>query len=211
MPFQGVTKWPRKAAPSNLPRVFPLKPTHIEVYVFRRRPRIELLLLRRAAHDSLPGAWQPVTGSIRRGESAVVAARREVREETGLKPRAWWRLESVVQYLDVAGDQVRVLALFAAEMDADAKPRLSREHDAVRHASLAKAATLVLWDTQRATLRALRSQIFGSARLAAALEIVRVARDSRAKPPRQVRAITPRQARAITPRRRGLAPRRRRY
>ena len=143
-------------------------------------------MLRRAAHESLPGAWQPVTGSIRRGENALRAARREVREETGLEPLEWWRLESVVSYLDVASDKLCVVALFAAEVDPAAKARLSREHDSVRYVTLARAAAMVLWDTQRDALRSLRSQIFGGARLAAALKI-----DDHAAPRARGRSIRP--------------------
>ena len=66
-----------------------MKATHVEVYVFRAEAASRfLLLLRRSAHDSLPGVWQPVTGRIHRRESALAAAAREVREETGLTPVA---------------------------------------------------------------------------------------------------------------------------
>lgn len=130
-----------------------------------------LLMLRRAAGDSLPGIWQPVTGRIRRGETALRAAAREVREEAGLTPCRWWKLEQVVTYLHPASDEMRVVPLFAAEVDRDVKPRLSREHDAFRWVTIPAAARLVLWDTQRAALAALRRQILGTARLASALEI----------------------------------------
>ena len=66
----------------------------IEVHLFRRAGRrVEFLCLRRARTRRLPGVWQPVTGKRRRGETAFAAARREVREETGLEPRRWWALE----------------------------------------------------------------------------------------------------------------------
>jgi hypothetical protein len=74
-----------------------------------------------------------------------------------------------------------VVALFAAQVDARARVRLSHEHDASRWVTLASAAPLVLWDTQRATLAALRSQVLRSARIAAALEIdIEQARRARA-------------------------------
>jgi 8-oxo-dGTP pyrophosphatase MutT (NUDIX family) len=63
-----------------------LRPTQIEVYLFRRRSgRVEFLCLKRAARGRLPGIWQPITGGLRRGEGAFAGAKREVREETGLE------------------------------------------------------------------------------------------------------------------------------
>lgn len=148
-----------------------MKATHVEVYVFSPKPRFGLLLLRRSAHDSLPGVWQPVTGRIHRRESALAAAAREVREETSLTPDRWWRLEHVVSYVQPATDELRVVPLFAARVSDRSLLRLSREHDAFRWVTLAAAAPLVLWDTQRTALAAFRRQILGSVRLSAALEI----------------------------------------
>ena len=70
--------------------------SHVEVYLFRRRGgKVEFLTLRRSPNRrKLPGVWQPVTGKLERGERAWASAAREVLEETGLKPRRWWTLES---------------------------------------------------------------------------------------------------------------------
>jgi dATP pyrophosphohydrolase len=155
-----------------------MKATHVEVYLFTRKPRARLLLLRRSGHDSLSGVWQPVTGRIHRRESALAAAAREVREESGLTPRRWWRLEQVVSYVNPLTDELRVVPLFAAEVAPTSRVRLSDEHDAFRWVTLQAAAPLVLWDTQRAALQAFRRQVLGGARLAAALEI----RMKRARP-----------------------------
>jgi hypothetical protein len=83
------------------------------------------------------------------------------------------------------------VALYAAQVDARARVRLSHEHDASRWVTLAGAAPLVLWDTQRAALQALRRQVLGPARLAAALEI----QMTRASQPRPVAPRTRRSSR----------------
>jgi dATP pyrophosphohydrolase len=155
------------------PRAAPphARATHAEVYLFARRPTPRVLLLRRASGEILPGVWQPVTGRIRRTESALEAAKREVREESGLKPTRWWKLESVVVTLDVASDELRVVPLFAAEVGGGAVVKLSREHDTSQFVTLAAAAKRVLWDTQRAGLRALAGQVLRGGALADALEI----------------------------------------
>lgn len=146
--------------------------THVEVYLFRRRGRrLEFLALRRSPGRHLGGVWQPVTGKIVRGETAFDAARREVLEETGLRPKAWWCLETMTTFFDVASDSIRLLPLFAAEIGPRDAVRLSREHDAKRFASPRTAAKLYLWDTQRRGLEAVRREVLGARALSRALAI----------------------------------------
>jgi dATP pyrophosphohydrolase len=149
-----------------------LDPCLIEVYVFRRRgQRVEFLTLRRRAGDSLPGVWQPVTGTLRRGEPGVRGALRELREETGVVPRRMWRLESVTAFFDPRRDAIRFVTLFAAEVAAGGRVRLSREHTAHRFVSAREAAKRFLWDSQRRGLLAVRAQVLGGGVRARALEI----------------------------------------
>jgi dATP pyrophosphohydrolase len=147
--------------------------THVEVYLFRRRGRrAEFLLLRRSAvRRALPGIWQPVTGKRRTRERMFAAAVREVREETGLTPRRWWALETMTHYPDVVADVILALPLFAAELGFRETIRLSREHDASRWVSAVEAKRLVLWESQRRGIEAVRREVLGNARLATALEI----------------------------------------
>lgn len=156
----------------SCPTVPVIRPAHIEVYVFRRRKRrVELLTLRRSTGRSLPGVWQPVTGGVKRGEHVFAAAQREVEEETGLRPNRWWALQSVTMYFDPRRGIVRILPLFAAEIDARVRVRLSSEHD--RHAFLTPRAAgeRYLWDAQRRALEALRHEVLSGGRAAAAREI----------------------------------------
>jgi dATP pyrophosphohydrolase len=53
------------------------------VLVVVHTPRLDCLVLRRV---SPAGFWQSVTGALEWGETGAEAARREVREETGLSP-----------------------------------------------------------------------------------------------------------------------------
>jgi dATP pyrophosphohydrolase len=146
--------------------------THVEVYLFRHRARrVEFLALRRAPGRTLPGVWQPVTGRIRRGEGALAAAAREVREETGLVPRRWWALETTGVFYDAGTDRVLALPLFAAEVGAADAVRLSAEHDAWAFLSAPAAARRWLWNAQRRGLRAVKDEVLAGGRLARALEV----------------------------------------
>ena len=156
-----------------LRRMPPLRSTHVEVYLFRRRGRrVEFLLLRRApGRRVLPGVWQPVTGKRNSRERGLAAAVREVREETGFTPKHWWALATLTLYFDAATDALVALPLFAAEIDAAAKVKLSHEHDGAKWMALAAAKRTVLWETQRRGLEAVMREVIANRRLAAALTI----------------------------------------
>jgi 8-oxo-dGTP pyrophosphatase MutT (NUDIX family) len=132
----------------------------VETYVFRRRGgRVEVLCLRRAAGVPLPGVWQPITGRRRPRERALVAAAREVREETGLEPIRWWGLETLSFWFESASERFAALPLYAAEVEPGAKVRLSREHDAFRWRSLRSAGRDFAWETQRRALAAVEREV----------------------------------------------------
>ena len=149
-----------------------LRPTQIEAYVFRRRARrVEFLCLKRSATGRLPGVWQPVTGTLRRGEGALAGAAREVCEETGLVPRRWWALEGVGIYFDPRAGRARVVAMFAAEAGAGERVRLSREHTASAFLGAREAGRRFLWEAQRRGLENVGREVLRGGRLARALEI----------------------------------------
>ena len=94
------------------------------------------LVLRRATSARCPGTWEAVHGHIERGESSTEAARRELREETGLVCERLYALTVNPFFLAVSG-QVQLAVAFVAVVGHDAVT-LGVEHD--RHAWLSHAA-----------------------------------------------------------------------
>lgn len=102
----------------------------IDVYVLRGRDdALEVLLLRRARNRTRGGTWEGVHGKIDPGETPAAAARRELREETGCTPLAFYNLSRVEQFYDHAADAVVLIPAFVAFVAADAVIHLSEEHD----------------------------------------------------------------------------------
>lgn len=112
----------------------PIEVGVVDVVVFRPVARGWVVLaLERARDTRCPGAWEMVHGKVEPGERLPDAARRELFEETGLKPE---RMISVTmhQFYLVQQGQVANAAVFAAVVATDASVVLGEEH--VRHAWL---------------------------------------------------------------------------
>lgn len=106
----------------------------VDVVVFRPAAKGWLVLaLERARDTRCPGAWEMVHGKVETGESLPDAARRELFEETGLKPEKLLSVTMHSFYLVPKGT-VQLAAVFAAVVAPDAPVVLAEEH--ARHAWL---------------------------------------------------------------------------
>jgi dihydroneopterin triphosphate diphosphatase len=135
----------------------------IEVCVFRIEKGIpSYLLLRRAPAEKLyPGVWQFVTGSVRSGENGVEAGFRELREETGLVPEAFWVAPHVNSFYDPEAHVIVLSPLFAARVASGVSPRLSAEHSEMEWVSRKEAARKLVWPGQLTGLRIVHQYIVG--------------------------------------------------
>ncbi len=137
--------------------------TMVEVCVFRSDGNApSYLLLKRSDSETMyPGLWQYVTGKSEAGESAVEAALRELREETGLVPTHCWAVPFVNALYDMRNDRIEHLPLFCAEVGPDADVRLSEEHSAFAWLPHADAVERLVWPGQRQGLTIVHEYIAG--------------------------------------------------
>lgn len=84
-------------------------------------------------------------GHIEGNELPVDAACRELAEETGLVPVRLYNLSRVELFFQAARDEVSLVPVFVAVVDADDVPVLSEEHDAAEWLSFDEARSRLSW------------------------------------------------------------------
>jgi dATP pyrophosphohydrolase len=132
-------------------------PNAVAVYVFRRvESGLEFLqILRSAKTRTHQQSWQTVYGGIEPNETAVQAALRELREETGLKPQAMFQVEYLESFYFQHSDSLTFMPVFGVEVPRDAAITLNDEHEASRWIPESQINASFMWRTQREALRIL--------------------------------------------------------
>jgi 8-oxo-dGTP pyrophosphatase MutT (NUDIX family) len=109
-------------------------PIQVSVYPFRITNKVEFLLMRRAPHRD--GIWQGVSGAVEIGEDVNVAAKRELKEETGFEAPVqdishcfYYPIEESYWHLYAPDVNQIVDHAFIANVTNLGDPVLSKEHD----------------------------------------------------------------------------------
>ena len=148
----------------------PFRPDLVDCWMWRVVDGApEILLIRRAPGRILPGLWQCVSGSLEPGERVARGALREVEEETGFGAadiEAFFDLDLVNQFHEPSVDAVVTSACFAVRVRADARERLSHEHDAARWLPLDEAYRFVVWPGYRTDIERIRDDLADPGRAA---------------------------------------------
>ena len=116
-------------------------------------PRTEVLLLHvRTSGDFPNGFWQPLTGGIENGESALEAAVREVHEETGLAvdPCCFRFVEDQIQ-VPITDDFVVSKSLFTVQIPEGPIVTSPDEHDYARFFSRSEVERRLSYSSNRMT------------------------------------------------------------
>ena len=125
----------------------------VDVYVLRRaESALECLLLRRGAGGRCPGSGETVHGHIEAGERPAEAAARELEEETGLTAVRLYNVSRVESFYQHRIDEVALVPVFAAFVDAEAEIRLGAEHDQFEWLTPAAAESRFAWPRERRAL-----------------------------------------------------------
>ncbi|NUN69309.1 MAG: NUDIX pyrophosphatase [Bacteroidetes bacterium] len=141
----------------------------IEVCLFsfeNKEPRY--LMLRRSKEEPMyPDAWQIVTGSIEKNETAVQGALREMKEETGYAPQQFWVVPHMNTFYSPKQDLVHHTVVFAAQVPPRTDPVLSEEHYQFRWCTIDEAKALCVWPGQITALQIVHDFIVSGRKTAA--------------------------------------------
>ena len=106
------------------------------------------LLLKRSANKIYPGLWQGVTGKIDNQELPYITAIRELKEETGLKPKQMWTVDKVNMFYDQKNNTMNLIPIFGVIVDKQ-KIALSNEHVEYKWCNINEAIKLLTWEQQK--------------------------------------------------------------
>jgi len=125
----------------------------VDLYVLRGAgSSLECLTLRRAPGGRCPGSWEVVHGHIERGEAPAEAARRELREETGLTALRLYNLSRVELFYQHRQDEVALVPVFVAFVEPEDQVTLSAEHDCSEWLLVEEAGRRLAWPRERRAL-----------------------------------------------------------
>ncbi|OGU15300.1 MAG: hypothetical protein A2X61_12425 [Ignavibacteria bacterium GWB2_35_12] len=111
---------------------------HIAVFDINNEPKY--LVLQRSGQSKLyPNVWQVVTGKIKKGETALTTAVREIIEEINIKPKKIWVAPYVTTFFDAKRDLINLSPVFGALINKNQKVKLSQEHQAFEWLSYKEA------------------------------------------------------------------------
>jgi len=135
----------------------------VEICVFRRAAgKVQYLILKRSENEKIyPGIWQIATGSIEAGETAVDAALRELKEETGVTPGRLWIVPHVNSFYVADKDTLGHSIFFAAEIPKKSRITLSKEHKTHLWLGFQAAHAKLVWPGQKKGFRIVRDYIVG--------------------------------------------------
>ncbi len=147
-----------KPSPEDSPNRVPMRCIMVSVTVLRGHGRDTRMLLARRAAGYLEGVWSYIAGHVQEGETGVQAARRELREETGLAPEALYATGFCERFYAAYADLVEIVPAFVARVADDAAVRLNAEHSAYRWVDLDEAARTLPFGSQRDLLMHVRRE-----------------------------------------------------
>ncbi len=142
------------------------------IFSFDNKQPLYLMLRRSKDEPAYPDAWQIVTGSIEKGETAVQGALREMKEETGYVPQKFWVVPHMNTFYAVRNDTVNHTVIFAAQVPPRTDPILSEEHYQFGWYTIEQAKALCVWPGQMQALQLIHDFIVSGKKTAEFSEII---------------------------------------
>jgi len=139
-----------------LPKV---KVKQVDSYIYRITDNGPVyLMMKRSPGKYYEHLWQGVAGKIEKGETAVQTVVRELKEETGMKPKKMFAADHIANFYDARNDRILMVPIFGIEVE-NSDVRLSEEHSEYKWVSFDEALALLTWKGQKEGLRTVHDEI----------------------------------------------------
>ncbi|MBT7264817.1 MAG: NUDIX domain-containing protein [Waddliaceae bacterium] len=136
-----------------------MEPNIVIVHVLKKYDNEWRCLLLRRCSKFLPGNWQMITGKVQEKETAIKAALRELREESGLTPDRFYSADFVETFFLHTYNMVCFAPVFVAFIDQEQEIILSpQEHDDYKWVSFSDAFSILEFSGQRTALHHIQEE-----------------------------------------------------
>ena len=133
--------------------------SHMDSYVYRWvTGNLTYLLLKRHPGNVYGHLWQGVAGKIEKQETAVDTVIRELKEETGLKPKRIFVVDHVSVFYQSYHDQIHLIPVFGVEVDSN-DVHLSEEHSEYQWMDFETARKNLSWKQQKKSITILNDML----------------------------------------------------
>ena len=131
----------------------------IDAYVYTpTKNGLLFLLLKRAKTKMYEHIWQGVAGKIEKGEKSWETAKRELQEETGLKPNKMFIVDHVSKFYEQKDDRINLVPVFGIEVNTR-EVVLSDEHSEFKWVTINEALDLLVWTGQKQAIKIVNDMI----------------------------------------------------
>ena len=134
----------------------------IDAYVYiPTNDGLSFLLLKRAKTKMYEHIWQAVAGKIEKGEKSWETAKRELKEETGLKPNKMFIVDHVSKFYEQIDDRINLVPVFGIEVNTQ-EVVLSDEHSEYKWVTIDEALDLLVWTGQKQAIKIVNNMILSN-------------------------------------------------
>lgn len=127
----------------------PVKSFSIAAFICRVVDGKSQYLIIKRSSRTLHGSWQMISGKVEKGETAIDATLREIKEETGLVPAKLYSANLLEQFYDIDYDVINLVPVFIAFVDVDSNVVLNEyEHSDYKWIGVDEAEKYLIFDNQ---------------------------------------------------------------
>lgn len=126
----------------------------VDTYLFRKiNARPQFLVLRRRADAPQGDTWQSIHTRVTGNETAIEAARRDVKASTGLVPVRFYSADYIAQFYDHQSDSIVLAPTLAALINPKSAVTIAPEFSDYAWCDLEETTSRLIFSAQRWAVR----------------------------------------------------------